>query len=88
MDVCLTEYNEEVFVNGIREDGRIEGHQEGLKAGRAESMARLNRLNAILIEQKRYDDLERSTKDAQFQNQLLEELVPEAKQEEFVPVWS
>jgi hypothetical protein len=88
MDVCLTEYNEEVFVNGIREDGRIEGHQEGLKAGRAESTARLNHLNAILIEQKRYDDLERSTKDAQFQNQLLEELVPEAKQEKSVPVWS
>jgi hypothetical protein len=82
MDVCLTEYNEEVFINGIREDGRIEGHQEGVKAGRAESTARLNHLNAILIEQKRYDDLERSTKDAQFQDQLLAELVPETKQKE------
>jgi predicted transposase YdaD len=29
MDVCLTEYNEEVFVNGIREDGRAEGRAEG-----------------------------------------------------------
>jgi predicted transposase YdaD len=28
MDVCLTEYNEEVFVNGIREDGRADGRAE------------------------------------------------------------
>jgi hypothetical protein len=61
----MTEYNEEVFVNGMLEAGR----QEGFK--------RLNRLIAILIEQKRYDDLERSTRDAQFQAQLLAELVPE-----------
>jgi hypothetical protein len=86
-NVCMTEYNEEVFVNGMLEAGR----QEGLKAGRAESaerLNRLNRLNAILIEQKRYDDLERSTKDTQFQNQLLAELVPETEQKESVPVLS
>jgi hypothetical protein len=33
-------------------------------------------------EQKRYDDLERSTRDTQFQKQLLAELVPEKKQKE------
>jgi predicted transposase YdaD len=95
MNVCMTEYNEEVFVNGMLEAGRQEGlkagRQEGLQAGRAESaerLERLNRLNAILIEQKRYDDLERSTKDTQFQNQLLAELVPETKQKESVPVFS
>jgi hypothetical protein len=88
MNVCMTEFNEEVFVNGMLEAGRIEGRQEGLQEGRAESTERLNRLNAILIEQKRYDDLERSTKDTQFQNQLLAELVPETKQKESVPVFS
>jgi hypothetical protein len=92
MNVCMTEYNEEVFVNGMLEAGRQEGlkagRQEGLKAGRAESAERLNRLNAILIEQKRYDDLERSTKDTQFQNQLLAELVPETEQKESVLVLS
>jgi hypothetical protein len=51
-------------------------------------LERLNRLNAILIEQKRYDDLERSTKDKQFQNQLLAELVPETKEKESSPVLS
>jgi sugar-specific transcriptional regulator TrmB len=37
---------------------------------------RLNKLNAILIKDKRYDDLERSTEDKDFQNKLLDELVP------------
>jgi hypothetical protein len=96
MNVCMTEFNEEVFVNGMLEAGRQEGlkagRQEGLKVGRqegrAESTERLNRLNAILIEQKRYDDLERSTRDTQFQNQLLAELVPETRQKESVPIFS
>jgi hypothetical protein len=37
---------------------------------------RLNKLIAILLKAKRYDDLERSTKDKDFQNKLLDELVP------------
>jgi hypothetical protein len=37
---------------------------------------RLNKLNAILMDAKRYDDLKRSTKDKNFQNKLLDELVP------------
>jgi hypothetical protein len=37
---------------------------------------RLNKLTAILLKDKRYDDLERSTKDKDFQNKLLDELVP------------
>jgi hypothetical protein len=43
MDVCLTEYNEEVFVNGIREDGRAEGFEDGLAAGRVNSIRTLLR---------------------------------------------
>jgi predicted transposase YdaD len=39
MDVCLTEYNEEVFVKGIHEDGRAEGFEEG----RADSIRTLLR---------------------------------------------
>ena len=29
IDVCITEYDEQAFVNGIREEGRQEGRQEG-----------------------------------------------------------
>ena len=34
IDVCITEYDEQTFVNGIREEGRQEGRQEGRKEGR------------------------------------------------------
>jgi hypothetical protein len=43
---------------------------------KAEERERINKLNAILIKAKRYDDLKRSTKDKDFQDKLLEELVP------------
>jgi predicted transposase YdaD len=46
----MTEYNEEVFVNGMLEAGRIEGHQEGLKAGRAASILTLLRKGKSLAE--------------------------------------
>ena len=36
-------------------------------------MELVNRLNAKLIEQNRFDDLKRSTEDSAFQSQLLEE---------------
>jgi hypothetical protein len=39
MNVCMTEYNEEVFVNSMIEVGR----QEGLQAGRADSIRTLLR---------------------------------------------
>ena len=32
-DVCITEYNEKVFINGIREEGRKEGLREGRNEG-------------------------------------------------------
>jgi hypothetical protein len=38
---------------------------------------RLNRLNEILVNENRYDELQRSFKDEVFQNELLEKYVPE-----------
>ena len=34
--MCITEYDEQAFVNGIREEGRQEGRKEGRKEGRQE----------------------------------------------------
>ena len=34
--MCITEYNEKSFVDGIREEGRKEGRMEGRKEGRKE----------------------------------------------------
>lgn len=47
------------------------------KEGRAEGEARVNKLNTILIQSQRYDDLERATLDSTYQTQLMMELLPE-----------
>ncbi|WP_455720145.1 hypothetical protein [Agathobacter sp.] len=42
IDVCITEYDEQVFVNGIKEEAREEGiktgRKEGIKEGRKEGI--------------------------------------------------
>ena len=37
--MCITEFNEKVFIDGIHEEGRAEGLAEGLAEGRAEGLA-------------------------------------------------
>jgi hypothetical protein len=55
-----------------------EDHKKsGIHEGEIKERERLNKLNAILIANNRYDDLKRSTEDKQFQTELLDELVPE-----------
>jgi hypothetical protein len=57
--VCLTEYNEEEVQNAFKEEGE-------------DRMADLNR---ILLKNKRFDDLERSTNDKAYRKQLMSELL-------------
>ena len=38
--MCLTEYDEKTFVNGIKEEGREEGRKEGRKEGCKEQIIR------------------------------------------------
>ena len=61
----------------IMERIAIAEREEGREEGREEATARMNRLITILMTQKRYSDLERSTKDLDYQKKLLDELVPE-----------
>jgi hypothetical protein len=49
--------------------------QNAFAKGQADERERINKLNAILIENNRYNDLKRSTSDAEFQAQLLVELL-------------
>lgn len=42
----------------------------------AEEINRINKLNSILLKNKRYDDLQRSTEDHEFQEKLITELLP------------
>ncbi len=60
-DMILSEYNEELHLKTVERLGREEGIQL------------INLLFSRLMEQGRYEDLERSTKDPEFQKQLLEE---------------
>ena len=38
LDVCITEFNKEVYENGIREEGIAKGRAEGIAKGRAEGI--------------------------------------------------
>ena len=58
----------EVFV----EKGIAQGIEQGIEQGTDV----INRLNDILLESNRLDDLKRSTKDKKYQKKLIEELLP------------
>jgi hypothetical protein len=58
-DVCLTEYNEEEVQNAFMEDGED----------------RLADLLKILLDNHRYDDLNRTIKDKAYRKQLMSELL-------------
>lgn len=47
--------------------------KKSLEEGRMEGENRVNELNSLLLQNKRYEDLERSTKDNEFQKQLMRE---------------
>ena len=47
------------------------GREQGWKQGREQGEDRINQLNTFLIHEKRFEDLERSTRDKEFQKQLM-----------------
>ena len=49
------------------------GEARGRTEGRKEGEARINKLNTLLIQDKRFNDLERSVNDISFQKQLMSE---------------
>lgn len=57
-----------------REKAILDHNQMMLEAeerGREQGEDRINKLNTLLIKEKRYEDLERSTRDKEFQKQLM-----------------
>ena len=44
--MCISEYNEKVFISGIREEGREQGLEEGLEQGREQGREE-ERISAI-----------------------------------------
>lgn len=51
--------------------GLLEAEERGVKLGIQQGAERVNTLNALLLRDKRYDDLLRSTNDSDFQQQLM-----------------
>lgn len=84
--MSIYEYNEEYakkanfeageeagYMRG-RDEGRVEGREEGREEGRDEGQERVNKLNRILGEQKRLDDIIRAASDKAYQEKLFNEL--------------
>ena len=69
-DMLLTEYNEQEQLRLTRKDAYRIGHEEG----RVEGNEQMLRLNAALLKEKRYQDLEKATFDPEFRERLLREL--------------
>lgn len=74
LKVLYDAHMKEIRDRNARDDYvRMEGIAEGLETGRAEGEDRLNRLHAGLINDKRFEDLERSTQDKAYREQLYKE---------------
>ena len=71
--VSIYEYDEELHFRTLYEEGR----EAGLEQGLAQGEIRLNKLNSILIDRDRLDDLKRATQDKAYREQLMMELLPE-----------
>ena len=50
-----------------------EGLKDGMKAGEEKGQENTNKLIKILLKEKRYDDLEKSAQDIEYQNKLMKE---------------
>ena len=53
--------------------GEEKGRALGQSEGKIETQKNINRLNKILLSEKRYDDLEKSAQDIEYQNKLMKE---------------
>ena len=58
------------------QQGMQQGLQQGMQQGLQQGEARINALNMILLNAGRFEDLKRAITDANYQTQLMEELLP------------
>lgn len=68
---AIRDHNQLLFEAEQR--GELRGEQRGEQRGIKLGEARINQLHMLLLQQKRYDDLERSVNDINYQQQLLKE---------------
>ena len=86
--LSIFEYDEELHFKTLRDEGYESGYAEGHESGFTEGheagmeqgeirLTRVNKLNSILIDSDRLNDLKRATQDRAYQEQLMIELLPE-----------
>ena len=78
--VSIYEYDEELHLKNEQEYWYTTGVEDGIERGMEQGeirLIRVNRLHAILIDTGRLDDLKRATQDKDYQEQLMNELLPE-----------
>lgn len=77
MSFILSEFDEKAYAKVIREDGYAEGFEDGFDNGFDNGFdscqQKLLKLTSTLLALKRYDDLEKSTKDKDFLESLYQE---------------
>ena len=71
IDMLSVEFTEAEKKELFIEDGFEQGRKIGLEEGREEERERLNRLNDLLMEAGRVEDLKKSLKDSAYQQLLL-----------------
>ena len=74
--LSIFEYDEEAHHKLLYEEGMEDGLERGRKPGLEQGENRVNRLHSILMDMGRIDDLKRATKDKNYQEQLIFELLP------------
>ena len=58
-------------LNQQYKNGRAEGIEQGMKQGVQQATEDINKLNNILIAAKKYEELEKSIKDSEYQKELM-----------------
>lgn len=71
-EIKMTRIGQKLVSAGIAE-GLAEGIAEGHAEGMLEGEERVNRLTLLLLEDKRYEDIEKASKDREYQRQLFKE---------------
>lgn len=66
---AILDYNQMIWE--AEERGEERGREIGEQIGREQEAERINKLNAFLIKEKRFEDLERSANDKDFQRRLM-----------------
>lgn len=69
--MSIYEYDEELHLKTLFEEGVEQGVEQGIEQGKG----CVNKLNALLIDMGRIDDLKRATQDKTYQEQLMIELL-------------